>query len=261
LVSGEHAEPVEVRFTRDRQAALPVPAQRFDACVLQPALVDKYQTVRFDHNSYSVPRRWAFQTVTVKGYVGHVEVVAQGQVVARHVRCYGHGQRVLDPLHYLVTLERKPAALDHAPVYRDWQLPAVFAELRQELERRLGLRSGTRHFIRVLQLLAQHPLARVTQAIIACRGRATLDAPLIAAQVERLARAETLPSDSGLSPTDRSVPTEAARLAALRVPAPDLAQFNRLLSPIPQGGMVHDPTDGPAAAGQPKTPEAADHVG
>ena len=34
----------------------------------QPAKVDKYQTVRFDGQLYSVPRRWAFETVTVKAY-------------------------------------------------------------------------------------------------------------------------------------------------------------------------------------------------
>ena len=104
--------------------------RRFDACVLQIAQVDKYQTVRFDHNAYSVPRRWAFRAVTVKGYVDRVEVVADGQVVARHARGYGRGEQVLDPLHYLVALGRKPAALDHAPVYRDWQLPPAFTDLR-----------------------------------------------------------------------------------------------------------------------------------
>ena len=72
---------------------------------------------------------------------------------------------MLDPLHYLATLERKPAALDHAPVYRDWQLPAAFAELRQALEARLGPRPGARHYIRVLQLLADHSVERVEQAI------------------------------------------------------------------------------------------------
>ena len=83
-VSGDHTETVGVRFDRDWAASLPTPGRRFDACILQIAQVDKYQTVRFDHNVYSVPRRWAFRAVTVKGYVDHVEVVADGQVVARH---------------------------------------------------------------------------------------------------------------------------------------------------------------------------------
>src|SRR5204862_459158 len=97
----------------------------------------------------------------------HVAVVADGQVVACHVRSYGRGERVLDPLHYLVTLERKPAALDHAPVYRDWQLPAAFAELRQALERQLGVRGGARHFIRVLHLAEQEVAAGSANALAA----------------------------------------------------------------------------------------------
>jgi hypothetical protein len=256
LVSGAHPEPVGARFERDRAAALAVPDRRFDACVFQSAQVDKYQTVRFDHNSYSVPRRWAFRPATVKGYVERVEVIADGQVIAGHARCYGKGERVLDPLHYLVTLERKPAALDHAPVYRDWQLPRAFTELRQSLERRLGPRAGARHFIRVLQLLAHHPMARVEQAVVACRDRGAPDAAAIAAQAERLARADAAPA-----PGDTSMSPGAASLSGLRVPAPDLTQFDRLLSRTQKGEEADDATDGPAAAGQPQAAQAADHAG
>jgi transposase len=264
--SGNNTETVGVRFQRDQAAALPVPARRFDACVLQAGQVDKYQTVRFDRNSYSVPRRWAFRPVTVKGYVDQIEVVGDGQVVARHARCYGRGERVLDPLHYLVTLEYKPAALDHAPVYRDWQLPPAFAVLRQALTGQLGSRTGTRHYIRVLQLLAGHPLERVEQAIRDCGEEA--DAAAITARVERLAREAESSSGIGMPSSDIGMPLDdsgelpdVARLSTLRVPLPDLTQFNRLLSHPSNGGIAHDPTDGPTAEGQPETVEAADHVG
>ena len=76
---------------------------------------------------------------------------------------------VLDPLHYLATLGRKPGALDHAPVFRDWKLPACFAAFRAELEQHHGAMAGARRFVRVLQLLGEHPLARVRQAVEACR--------------------------------------------------------------------------------------------
>src|SRR5882724_5673979 len=125
-----YSESIGQRFAHDRAKALPLPAHRFDACVTQAAQVDKYQTARFDRNRYSVPRTCAFRSVTVKGYIDRVEVVERGQVVARHARSYGRDQQVLDPLHYLATLERRPAALDHAPVMRDWQLPEPFTRLR-----------------------------------------------------------------------------------------------------------------------------------
>ena len=76
-------------------------------CLREARQVDKYQTVAFDSNRYSVPRPWAFQAVTVKGYVDRIEVVAQGQVIAQHQRSYASGQQILDPRHYLATLGRK----------------------------------------------------------------------------------------------------------------------------------------------------------
>jgi hypothetical protein len=194
-----------------------------------------------------VPRRFAFRPVTVKGYVDRVAVVADGQEVAGHPRSYGRHERVLDPLHFLVVLERRPAALDHAPVYRDWRLPAAFAALRRDLEARLGRATGARHYIRVLQLLAAHPVRRVEQAIAACGGKP--DAAAIRAATERLA-----------ADPPTSFPGPAAALTAT-VPPPDLARFDRLLPRFPEGDDADERTDVPAAEGQPQAPEAADHPG
>jgi hypothetical protein len=205
------------RFARDRAAALPLPPHPFDPCVSQAAQVDKYQTVRFDHNRYSVPRACAFRAVTVKGYIDRVEVVDGGQVVAWHVRSYGKDEQVLDPLHYLATLGRRPAALDHAPVLRDWRLPESFARLRQALEARHGPPAGARHYVRVLQLLAEHPLERVEQAAEACLRRDELHAEWVAAEAQRLAGAA-------------AVPAPVTPLCQYQVPRPDLGRFNQLLS-------------------------------
>jgi transposase len=201
-------ESIGVRFAQEQALALALPPVRFDACVLHTGVVDKYQTVRFETNWYSVPRALAFQAVTIKGYVERVEIVHAGQVQACHPRCYQRHTQILNPLHYLVTLARKPAALEHTDVYRSWQLPSCFAQLRQHLETRLGPRPGTRHYIRVLQLLAQHPAERVSQAIQAALARGAAEARWIAEQTERLAAGagrvepaplETKVSDNGMS--------------------------------------------------------------
>jgi transposase len=235
---GENTLSVAAMFEQDREAALPVPAYRFDACVIQPAQVDKYQTARFDRNSYSVPRRWAFRTVSVKGYVDRVTVLGDGATIATHMRSYASGQKILDPLHFLGTLERKPAALDHAPVYRDWQLPAVFAELRRALEDRLGVHAGARHYIRVLQLLALHTIARVAVVIADCLSRGELDATTITAAARRL------PCDNALSLSDNALPLN---LAAVTVRPTDLAQFDRLLSHCSTPGDADEDRDDPVA--------------
>jgi transposase len=213
-----YQESIGQRFARDRARALPLPAHAFDPCIQQPACVDKYQTVQFDKNHYSVPRGCAFRVVTVKGYADRVEVVDGHTVVARHDRAYGHNEQILNPLHYLVTLGRKPAALDHAPVMRDWQLPASFTVLRHALTQRHGNPAGARQYIRVLQLLGEHPLARVQQAVEACHSPEQAQAERIAAEVQRLAE------------RDAGVPLSlGTAMEAIQVPRPNLGQFDELL--------------------------------
>src|SRR6266702_359360 len=214
-----YTESIGERFAHDQAKALPLPAHRFDACVTQAAQVDKYQTARFDRNRYSVPRTCAFRSVTVKGYLERVEVVERGQVVARHARSYGRDEQVLDPLHYLATLERRPAALDHAPVLRDWRLPESFTRLRQALERRHGSHAGARHYVRVLQLLAEQPLESVQAAVETCLRRDECHAERVAAEARRL---RSLAGDAPTTP-----------LEEFQVPRPDLGRFDQLLC---QGG-------------------------
>lgn len=113
--------------------------------MIRPAVpVDKFQTVAFDNNRYSVPRPFAFQTVAVKGYVGTVAIVAKGEVVATHARCLQKHQMIIEPIHYLAILDRKPGVLDAAPAFRDWGLPACFAAFRTALEQLHGATPGTR---------------------------------------------------------------------------------------------------------------------
>ncbi len=211
-----YTESIGVRFARDQAQALPLPAHRFDACISQPAQVDKYQTVRFDRNRYSVPRACAYRTVTVKGYLDRIDVVERTQIVAQHPRSYGRDEHVLDPLHYLATLSRRPAALDHAPVLRQWRLPEPFARLRQRLEERHGRAAVGRHFVRVLVLLGEQPQERVEAAVQACLRRDELHAERVEAEVRRLVGA------GGATPT--------TPLAQFQVPRPDLNRFDQLLS-------------------------------
>ena len=90
----------------------------------------------WEKNRYSVPRREAYKTVVVKAYAERIEIVCEGRVVARHARCYGRQETILESLHYLSLLDRKPAYLDHTDVYRNWRLPLEFTELRVQLEAR-----------------------------------------------------------------------------------------------------------------------------
>jgi transposase len=246
-----HSETIGARFAAERASALPLPQRSFEAAVSEVRQVDKYQTVAWEKNRYSVPRRHAFATVTVKAYVERVEVIRDGVRIARHERSYGQGEQVLDPLHYLSTLGVKPAYLDHTDVYRNWRLPAAFTQLRERFETRHGSLPGARQFIRVLQLLAEHPLTRVEQAIQACRGDGVVTAERIAGRCEQLALRSTR-GETNLIGQLRLIPT-------VQVPLPDLRRFDSLIS---HGGEDHGPErNAPTVALEPQGATPADDAG
>ncbi len=216
---------IKDRLAEDLAAALPLPRHQFDACVLKSAVaVDKYQTVAFDSNRYSVPRAFAFQAVSIKGYVGRVVIVAHGQVVATHERSFEKKTMILDPIHYLAALGRKPGALDHAPVFRDWKLPACFPGYRAQLERFHGAMGGARRFVRILQLMGEHPMPRVSQAIDACQQDHLYTAEAVIQRTQSLAAIEATRRDGATHREEDTLPR-------VDVPVPDLRCFNQLLSP------------------------------
>lgn len=223
---------IKDRLAEDLAAAAPLPGHRFDPCVIKPAVaVDKYQSVAFDSNRYSVPRRHAFEMVTVKGYVDRVVIVAKGQIIATHARSLQKQTMILDPLHFLAALDRKPGALDHAPVFRDWKLPACFGRLRGELEGLHGALSGARRFVPVLQLLGEHPMSRVTEAIEACRRDQLFSAEAVIQRARSLAALEA-------AKHQKEIPTETPAVPRVHVPLPDLSRFDQLMSGPAAGGAV-----------------------
>lgn len=235
---------IKDRFAEDRAAAGPLPTHRFDPCVIHQAVaVDKYQTVAYDTNRYSVPRPFAFQTVTVKGYVDRVVIMSRGQIIARHERSHQRNMMMLDPLHYLATLDRKPGALDHAPVFRDWELPACFAAFRAALEREHGATAGGRRYARILQLLVEHPLARVREAIEFCTQSDQISAEAVARRVQVLAAITTPAAIAATSPGTPAPPQ-------VHVPLPDLSHFDQLLEGHDLCGISHNSAQSPSCSDQ-----------
>src|SRR5205823_14839029 len=85
-----HQTPtIGANFELEKSAAMSLPAHRFDACIKRAGLVDKYQTVMFETNRYSVPHGAAFARVTIKAYVDRVAIVHNAQIVSEHQRGYG----------------------------------------------------------------------------------------------------------------------------------------------------------------------------
>ena len=109
-----HTESIGQRLERDKAALLPLPEHPYEACSCVSARVSSKSLVRYQNNDYSVPVRYAYKDVFIKGYVSEVVVVHQDKIIARHQRCYDREETFYNPLHYLPALERKARALDQA---------------------------------------------------------------------------------------------------------------------------------------------------
>jgi transposase len=212
------SEPIAVLLAADRAAFLPLPAEPFEARRLEVVTINSLSLGRFDGNDYSVPTRYAYQTLTATGTPDVVRFSHRGTVVAEHRRCWDKHQTLFDPVHYLALLERKPGALDYALPLAGWVLPDCFAVLRQHLEK-ADPRGGTRQFIRVLRLLEEHDLARLTAAVERALQLGVRDADAVRLLLHHQAEQPVTRFDLRGRPT----------LQAVRVPAVNLTHYGDLL--------------------------------
>jgi transposase len=262
-VSGR-SQTIGQMFEAERRCAIELPERPFDACIRRIRQADKYQTVLFEDVRYSVPRHVAFEPVTVKAYVDQIVLVHKGQVVAKHRRGRSAGAQVLEPTHFLAAIERKPAYLDHTKLFKELKLPAAFGQLREQLEKELGPRTGTRHYIRVLQLLGRHSAEKVAAAIEANLHRQGLRAEFVEQKLNAATGNDALPEPSCPSPTFHASEVMPIKLPTVIVPLPDLRRFDQLLihRSTSQGEEnVREERAGDAAEAQPQDVAAADDAG
>lgn len=154
----------------EREHLLPLPAADFPACREESTFATKQSLVRFDRNDYSVPARWAHHPVVVKGYVDRVQLHVGGDLVATHERCYGSGEFILSPEHYVPLLQKKPGGIHNARPFRGEPWGEDFARMRTELQYRYG-GEGARKFVDVLVLFTEFPAEDVRDAVRDCVRR------------------------------------------------------------------------------------------
>ena len=129
-----------------------------------------------------------------------------------------------EPWHYLALIERKPRALDWGAPLKDLTLDPCFEQLRRQMEEGQQHSRGTRAYIGVLRLLERHPLAQLTRAVARALELGAPDKDSIHNLL--LCPPERLPGRLDLS--------GRSRLAAVRVPPPDLRVYGELAAA--QGG-------------------------
>jgi hypothetical protein len=166
----------------ERQHLLPLPSEGFDLVDLSFGHVDDLRRVKAKTNAYSAPLPPG-TTVQVKLAPATVEIWHQGRCVARHVRCYGRHQEILDLEHYLDVLEHKPGALAGSKPLEQWRRagrwPASYDQYWQALIERQGRQAGTKAMVELLQLGSRQGYGRLRGAIEAALQLGCTDASAV----------------------------------------------------------------------------------
>ncbi len=159
-------ETVVEKLAGERALMRALPKTDYKACRQHLLTVNPYGLVPLDTNRYSVPGHVG-EEVRLRVYAFEIEILAGEEVIARHPRCFGQEQDIIDPLHYLQALVQRPGAFEHAVPMRRWRSawPAVYETLLAELQRRLPDGKGLREFLAILKLHEEHGPEAITQAI------------------------------------------------------------------------------------------------
>ena len=137
------------------------PSARFEACRTEDRKATSQSLVTYRGSYYSVPVEYAYREVTLKAYVDKVRISHKDKIIAEHKRTYEKNEYKMEPLHYIKLLERKPGGLEGAKPFSKWELPECFDELQKDLE----AKNRKREYIQVLQLLNEHSITELGEAI------------------------------------------------------------------------------------------------
>jgi transposase len=110
-------------FETEKERLMPLPLELPQTELVLPVAVDKTASVRFGTNRYSTPPEYAGATLVLRANDERVWLVDGDRQVASHARSWGRMQRVDDPEHRRLLVERRPRAV--AMTVRDQLLGAV----------------------------------------------------------------------------------------------------------------------------------------
>ncbi|HEX6025123.1 MAG TPA: IS21 family transposase [Solirubrobacter sp.] len=215
-------ETVGEALAREIDALRPLPAEPFDTAEHATPRVDSKALATVRQNQYSLPVRLAGLRVAAR--IGAREIVFchDGREVARHERLHGKFATAAQLDHYLELLQIKPGALARSLALRQQRergrWPACFDELWRAIGERVGPSEAARQMVDLLLLVREHGLEPVELAVRGALAAGAHDGRAVQVLARRAERHQPDPL-TGLD----------ARLVAAERPAPDLADYDRLL--------------------------------
>lgn len=221
ILSGR-SQTVGAALLMERDHLLPLAEADFDLVEISFPTVNSVGCVKVKTNAYSVPAR-AGTTVEVQLAATTIAIWHDGQCVARHERCYGRQQEILDLEHYLEVLAHKPGALAGSKPLAQWRAlgrwPACYDRFWEGLMARQGRQAGTAAMIALVQLGRTHGHPRLRAAIEEALGLGCTDSAAVRYLVTAADQARVPPP-----------PLELGALAQFERPLPDVTPYDRLLT-------------------------------
>ena len=221
MIAGR-AETIGAAMVRERPQLRGIDNDGFDLTEMNFPVVNHVGMVKVRTNAYSVPLPSGTR-VQAKVMPTSIEVWHDRRCVARHERCYGRQQEILDLEHYLDVLEGKPGALAGSKPLDQWRQaglwPRSYDQFWEGLTERRGEQGGTRDMIKLLQLGRRHGRRRLRAAIEEALAMGCGDA----AAVEHLMGARQLARS-------RPASLDVGALTAFERPVPTVTEYDRLLT-------------------------------
>lgn len=108
----------------------------FDGYIEQPVRVSSTALLHFQRNRYSAPSELAHRVISLRIYPERLQLVADGQEVASHLRSFERYLTCYGFRHYISLVERKPGALRNGAPFAD--MPEALKRLQSFLLKQSG---------------------------------------------------------------------------------------------------------------------------
>ncbi|NTV33528.1 MAG: IS21 family transposase [Deltaproteobacteria bacterium] len=207
-------KPVEM-LASEWPHLLPLPTHPYDVAAISLVRASSQFRVTLDSNRYSVPARFAGQSLTMKAYPDRLCFYHEESLIARHSRSYERGRDFEDPDHPRELVAQRKKARDQHTFKRFLALSPCSLDYYRELDKR-HLNSGN-HVRKIMALTEIHGEEAVACAISDAMNLHAVGSDYIANILE--SRARKLPEPGALHLTRRT------DLLDLSVEAPDLSIY------------------------------------
>lgn len=130
----------------------------YDVSTLKEPRVDKYSTVCFENNRYSVPDTLVGEFVMLKAYTNKIYIYHNKEIVAEHKRLFTLQKWSMNINHYKRTLLRKPGALKGSLAFE--QIEPTLRNIYNAF-----FKDKPKEFIEILDLIQEHGLQKIINSL------------------------------------------------------------------------------------------------